>query len=92
MRTLLLTLHLVATVYCSADCYDHQSIDYKPQFSPSECNKKCIVTPYFSPDHSLDTYLELIQSATESIDIYTPGELFSYSVSCVSLALTILLP
>lgn len=76
MKCLLLLFQLVAAVYGGdVSCYDHQATDYKAQFSPAECNQRCTVTPYFSPDHSLDTYLDLIQSATESIDIYTPGEL-----------------
>ena len=41
----------------------------------SNCEDMCTVTPYFSPDHSLDTYISLIESATETIDIYTPGQL-----------------
>lgn len=65
--------YLIALSYCDIECYDHQKADYKSQFKPAQCNQKCTVTPFFSPDHSLDTYLDLIQSAKESIDIYTPG-------------------
>lgn len=73
LNLLLLACCLVTSGHCSATCYDHQSTDYKMQFKPTQCNQQCTVTPFFSPDHSLDTYLDLIQSATESIDIYTPG-------------------
>lgn len=69
-----LLLCIVASGYSTPECFDHQSKDYNSQFQPASCNQKCTVTPFFSPDHSLDTYLDLIQSATESIDIYTPGE------------------
>ena len=57
-------------------CYNHQTQTYDARFKPaSNCEDMCTVTPYFSPDHSLDTYVSLIESATETIDIYTPGEL-----------------
>lgn len=74
MKTVLSLLYLVTAANCDATCFDHQTADYTSQFDPAECNKKCTVTPFFSPDHSLDTYMDLIQSATETIDIYTPGE------------------
>ena len=58
----------------SDPCYDHQTQTYDARFKPaSNCEDMCTVTPYFSPDHSLDTYISLIESATETIDIYTPG-------------------
>lgn len=57
-------------------CYNHQTQTYDARFKPdSNCEDMCTATPYFSPDHSLDTYVSLIESATETIDIYTPGEL-----------------
>ena len=57
-------------------CYNHQTQTYDARFKPaSNCEDMCTVTPYFSPDHSLDTYISLIESATETIDIYTPGQL-----------------
>ena len=56
--------------------YNHQTQTYDARFKPdSNCEDMCTVTPYFSPDHSLDTYVNLIESATETIDIYTPGEM-----------------
>ena len=72
-------LLLVVTATCanivrSARCYDHQTKTYDAQFKPTYCRDTCTVTPFFSPDHSLDTYIDLIESATESIDIATPGK------------------
>lgn len=64
---------LAAAASGEVTCFDHQTQDYSSQFEPAQCNQKCTVTPFFSPDHSVDTYLDLIQSATESIDLYTPG-------------------
>lgn len=83
--SLVVLAYLVTAANCDASCYDHQKEDYMSQFSPAACNQKCTVTPYFSPDHSLDTYLELIQAATKTIDIYTPGELCVHFWSSQSL-------
>ncbi len=58
----------------SDNCYDHQTETYDARFNPTQCTSTCTVTPFFSPDTSLDTYTSLIESATESIDIYTPGK------------------
>ena len=54
------------------NCYDHQVTTYNSQFDSTQCGV-CEVTPFFSPDTSLDVYIELIKSAQESIDIYTPS-------------------
>ena len=62
-------------------CYDHQTTDYSSQFEPAECGQQCTVTPFFSPDHSLDVYLDLISSAQETIDIFTPGSYFMLATS-----------
>ena len=59
----------------AAACSDYQTESYEARFTPSDCLKTCTVTPFFSPDTSLATYTQLIESATESIDIYTPGKL-----------------
>ena len=80
LQVLALLTYLVGAATCSTVCFDHQSTEYKAQFKPAACNQKCTVTPFFSPDHSLDTYLDLIQSATETIDIYTPGETVVFNV------------
>ena len=54
--------------------YDHQMKTYTATHKPSYCSSPCSVTPFFSPDHSIDTYVKLIQEAEESIDLFTPGE------------------
>ena len=58
----------------TAPCYDHQNVTYKATFEPAACDATCTVTPFFSPDTSMTTYLDLIESATEAIDIFTPGK------------------
>ena len=70
---ILLTASQLHGADAQARCYDHQTTDYSSQFKPTECGQQCSVTPFFSPDHSLDVYLDLIASAQESIDIFTPG-------------------
>ena len=57
----------------TSNCYDHQTETYDARFKPTYCIKTCTVTPFFSPDTSITTYVSLIEAATESIDIYTPG-------------------
>ena len=69
----LLSLLAVAKTSIAVICYDHQTTDYSSRFEPAECGQTCTVTPFFSPDHSLDVYLDVIDSATESLDIFTPG-------------------
>lgn len=59
----------------SAPCYDHQNVTYKATFEPAICETPCTVIPFFSPDTSVSTYVNLIESATEAIDIFTPGKL-----------------
>lgn len=53
--------------------YDQQTDTYYSHHVGGRCKEGTTVTPYFSPDHSIDTYVSLIESATESIDIFTPG-------------------
>ena len=69
----LLFLAIAQLAATDTRCYDHQSADYSSRFEPAECGQTCTVTPFFSPDHSLDVYLDVINSATESLDIFTPG-------------------
>ena len=57
----------------SDPCYDHQKLNYSAQFEPTACAATCTVTPFFSPDTSVEAYVALIESATASIDIFTPG-------------------
>ena len=69
-------LLLVAVLYpasASAPCYDNQEATYKAQFDPTDCNAECTVTPFFSPDHSVTAYVEVIKAAEESIDLLEPG-------------------
>ncbi len=75
-RSYCLILALVASyarLGSPAVCYNHQGSTYEAQFKPTYCEDTCTVTPFFSPDHSLDTYVNLIEEASESIDILTPG-------------------
>ena len=58
----------------SDNCYDHQTNTYDARFQPTDCTSTCTVTPFFSPDTSVTTYVNLIESATESIDIFAPGK------------------
>ena len=79
MRQPTLVLALVAVyaqiLLCSVAaryCYDHQTETYDARFKPTYCTKSCTVTPFFSPDTSIRAYLNLIEEAKESIDVYTP--------------------
>eukprot|EP00730_Choanoeca_flexa_P011949 TRINITY_DN2962_c0_g1_i1.p1 TRINITY_DN2962_c0_g1~~TRINITY_DN2962_c0_g1_i1.p1 ORF type:complete len:487 (+),score=104.84 TRINITY_DN2962_c0_g1_i1:86-1546(+) len=54
--------------------FDHQTVAYKSQFQPvSKSQAQLDVMPYFSPDHSAQVLVDLIDSATETLDIFTPG-------------------
>ena len=66
---------LLHSAAASDNCYDHQTETYEARFKPTYCTKTCTVTPFFSPDTSIDTYVKLIEDAKESIDIYAPGKL-----------------
>ena len=79
----ILSLLAVAKLSSAASekCYNHQSTDYSSRFESAECGQLCTVTPLFSPDHSLDAFLDVINSAQESIDIYTPGKK-QHKLSC----------
>ena len=62
---------------CYADpgkeVYDHQTVPYHVKHRPVEVDSPITITPFFSPEHSTDTIVALIQSARTSIDIGTPG-------------------
>jgi hypothetical protein len=62
---------------CCADpgkeVYDHQTVPYHVKHRPVEIDSPITITPFFSPEHSTDTIVALIQSARTSIDIGTPG-------------------
>ena len=54
--------------------YDHQTKTYTqtyPAFTASP--KYMTATPYFSPDHSVDTQVKFLEAATASIDIANPS-------------------
>lgn len=75
-RGLMLGLAVLALLHGAAasdNCYDHQTKTYDARFKPTYCIKTCTVTPFFSPDTSISTYVNLIEAAKENIDIYTPG-------------------
>ena len=57
----------------SKPCYDHQKETYKEQFKAASCSSTCTVTPFFSPDHSVDAYVSMIEDARENIDLLEPG-------------------
>lgn len=65
---------LLRAAAASDNCYDHQTETYHARITPAGCSKTCTVTPFFSPDTSILTYVTLIEAAEESIDIYTPGQ------------------
>ena len=75
VAVLLLVTGVAKLADAQARCYDHQTTDYRSRFDPAECGQQCTVTPFFSPDHSLDVYLDFIASAQDSLDIFTPGQL-----------------
>lgn len=83
-----LVLAVVCTLlHCAAasdNCYDHQTKTYDARFKPTYCINTCTVTPFFSPDTSIDTYVKLIEDANESIDIYTPGKLVSTRLNVIT--------
>eukprot|EP00731_Ephydatia_muelleri_P036690 Em0305g10a len=75
LRLWMLALAIAAAVQpgrTSDPCYDHQTLNYTTQFEPSECSTTCTVTPFFSPDTSVEAYIALIESAQTTIDIFTP--------------------
>lgn len=61
--------------------YDHQVKTYEARFKPLRTsNANVSLMPFFSPDHSIETLVNAILEAKESIDISTPG--FSSWKSC----------
>lgn len=74
MKEFLLFLLVVGLVSASTPCYDHQKETYHAQFRPVSCSQPCSVTPFFSPDHSIDAYVDVINSAEENIDLMEPGK------------------
>ena len=71
----------VLAVFAQDPSYDHQKKTYTPQFKPvTKTNAHISIMPFFSPDHSIDTTVHLIENATKTIDISTPG--FSSWIGC----------
>ena len=70
---LLLLLAAFALSLGSDPEYDHQTSTYGSKYKGTYCRTECTVTPYFSPDHSIKTYISLIEAAETSIDLMTPG-------------------
>ena len=76
MKFLALSLSALAAVVSgqSDPSFDHQTKTYKASFEPvSVQNEEMTLTPFFSPDHSIDTLVDLIDSAESTVDIETPG-------------------
>jgi phosphatidylserine/phosphatidylglycerophosphate/cardiolipin synthase-like enzyme len=63
-----------SAVQQSDPSFDHQTSTYTTKFTPFEANTATI-SAYFSPDHSIDTTVELIQGVQQggTIDIGIPG-------------------
>ena len=54
--------------------YDGQKVTYNASLKPVEVAAATLtLTPFFSPEHSTTTLVELIASATSTLDIQTPG-------------------
>lgn len=53
--------------------YDHQSKTYDANFTPVSGSGQMTMTPFFSPDWSLKTLVDLVQNAKTTIDIGTPS-------------------
>ena len=70
-----LCLGLAAMSRGERPCYDHQKETYRAEYRPADCTQACTVTPFFSPDHSIDAYMQLIDGAEESIDLLEPSNL-----------------
>ena len=78
----LFSLAATPVVTSSDPEYDHQTTTYTARFDSSSCSEDVSITPFFSPDHSIDTYVKLIEEAEESIDIFAPGELYLKFCPC----------
>lgn len=53
--------------------YDHQTVTYVAKTSPVNSTENITVTPFFSPDHSIDVETSLVESAQTIIRIGIPG-------------------
>lgn len=81
---------VVVVAYSSTDpSYDHQTATYTTQFAPvSQTTGSVNATLFFSPEHSTDTLVSLIQSVGPggTIEIGTPGASSWGSGNCALLA------
>lgn len=71
--TLLLSLLLIQVGLGAAKCFNPQTEDYYEQFRGETCSQLCSVMPFFSPDNSLEAYMQMIEEAKNSITIATPS-------------------
>eukprot|EP00043_Microstomoeca_roanoka_P008092 m.78070 g.78070 ORF g.78070 m.78070 type:complete len:498 (-) comp14098_c0_seq3:70-1563(-) len=63
--------------------YDHQTTTYTSKYKPLElASANLTITPFFSPDHSVDTIIAFIDAAVKTLDIMTPS--FSSWSHCTS--------
>lgn len=53
--------------------YDHQNVTYESPFPPMRVTTQISMQPFFSPDTSVPTELEVIQDAKHRIDISIPS-------------------
>jgi phosphatidylserine/phosphatidylglycerophosphate/cardiolipin synthase-like enzyme len=93
MSTLALAALSAALVQAqnSDPSFDHQQKTYTSSFKPlSLHDAELTLVPFFSPDHSIDTLVDLINGAQVSLDIQTPGVSSwigcSYGTSCIGCA------
>jgi phosphatidylserine/phosphatidylglycerophosphate/cardiolipin synthase-like enzyme len=77
MRSLVVILCLWALLVVGQEqpdpSYDHQNVTYDATTAPVQAVASLTVTPFFSPDHSVDTQTALVQSAQNIIRIGIPG-------------------
>lgn len=76
LKCLLLSFLAISVCAASEQCYNNQEDDYiqRHDFLPRKNGGNCSVTPFFSPNNSLDAYLMMIGEANESISIATPSK------------------
>jgi phosphatidylserine/phosphatidylglycerophosphate/cardiolipin synthase-like enzyme len=73
-RLLLVTVLLPFIASQQDPIWDHQTTTYTADHQPVSVSDATITfTPFFSPDHSVDTLVDLINSAETSINIGAPG-------------------
>lgn len=64
----------VALVQAAPPSYDHQQHTYVSHYQPVTVNNTALsLSVYFSPDTSIDVETRMVQAATSTIDIMTPG-------------------